>query len=119
VSHVPKVQPGFLVSFFLFLVVLASSIGQLPAVMDALKDSLAAAANVSSLLDTAHHPQQSSVSSDDPSPPSSISFIAFADASIAAIHVPPPSPSSAPPLHPLVPAVAPLSHVNVGVQPGR
>ena len=28
----PQVQPGFLVSFFLFLVVLASSIGQLPAV---------------------------------------------------------------------------------------
>jgi hypothetical protein len=27
-----QVQPGFLVSFFLFLVVLASSIGQLPAV---------------------------------------------------------------------------------------
>jgi ABC-type multidrug transport system fused ATPase/permease subunit len=85
--------------------------------MDALKDSLAAAANVSALLDTAYSTQQPPASHSDSSP-SSISFIAFADASVAAVHVPPTPHSPAPPSYPLVPAVAPLHNVNVGVQPG-
>jgi ABC-type multidrug transport system fused ATPase/permease subunit len=83
--------------------------------MEALKDSLAAAANVSALLDTSYPPEQPSASSDDYSS-SSISFIAFADVSVAAVHVPPPSCSPPPP--PLVPAVAALSNVNFAVQPG-
>ncbi len=135
----PQVQPGFLVSFFLFLVVLASSIGQLPAVrahltltsnciallslrhqvMESLKDSLAAAANVSALLDVAYSPQHPGGSSpSDHSLPSQISFIAFSDASVAAIHVPPAPHSAAPSPQPLVPAIASLSNVSFGVQPG-
>ncbi len=99
--------------------VLASSIGQLPAVMEALKDSLSAAANVSALLDMAYSSNQPAVSPDESSSPASISFIAFADVSVAAIHVPPrPSISTIKP-NSQVPAVATLAHVNIGVQPGR
>lgn len=87
-------------------------------VMESLKDSLAAAANVSALLDVAYTPQQLGAPSDDLSLPSSISFIAFSDANIAAIHVPPPSPSPASSPYPLVPAVASLSNINFGVHPG-
>lgn len=86
--------------------------------MESLKDSLAAAANVSALLDVAYTPQQPVDPTDDHSLPGSISFIAFSDASIAAIHVPPHPHSAVPLSHPLVPAVASLSNINFGVQPG-
>lgn len=76
--------------------------------MDALKDSLAAAANVSALLDTAYSTQQPPASHSDSSP-SSISFIAFADASVAAVHVPPTPHSPAPPLTPWFPPSRPCT----------
>jgi ABC-type multidrug transport system fused ATPase/permease subunit len=86
--------------------------------MESLKDALASAASVTALLDTTSPHQQPRFSTEDQTFSSSISSVVFTDASVAAIHVPPPSLSANAPSHSLVPAVASLSSVNFAVQAG-